>query len=173
MRNMDALFKLVVPAIFLLFWALGQVLNKEVKPPPRPIPGPPPPLPPGGQNPVAEPFRPPAPARPPEILILETRTGNEPTRPGRSRRGTRARPPAPAPAAPRPGLVTLSAKLDAPAPAATHEAARVAPVPPHPSLTALREALTTPERTRQALLVAEILGPPVALRSRRRPPSAR
>jgi hypothetical protein len=173
MRNLDALFKLVVPAIFLLFWALGQVLNKEIKPPLRPMPGPPP----GGRDPAGEPFRPPAPpaspqparpARPPEILILETRS-TEPPRGGRSRRTARSKPAAPAPPAPapRPGLVSLATRLDSPPSSQTDVAARVAPAPPHPALAALREALTTPERTRQALLVAAILGPPAALRHRR------
>ncbi len=130
MNKFDALFKLIVPALFLLFWALGQVLNKEVRPAPRPPVEP-------GRDP--KPLWPPPPPanRPEEIVILDrpARPAAGTARPGLQERGRRTTPRKPAPASttpprtepsrPRPPLEAL----DGASARREHARARVPPSP--------------------------------------------
>jgi hypothetical protein len=178
-NQLEILAKLIIPALFLLAWALNQVLNKEAPAPPA---GPLPRRPPGGLPPAPMPGQRPAPreviwqetapppprrepmAGPDEIIILgsETRPARPaPVVPVRRRRPRSAPPAPPKPEPPKPTLAT-----DRPA----------APIIPPPSpatvdpaLAAIRQALTSPARLRQAFLLREILDRPLTLRRPRLP----
>jgi hypothetical protein len=175
-NELEILAKLIIPALFLIAWALNQVLNKEAQQPPA---GPLPRRPPGGLPPAPMPGQRPAPreviwqesppppprrepmAGPDEIIILGSET--KPLRPSPAvpvrRRRSRSAPPAPPkPEPPRPAI--SAARPPAPP-----------PPPPiavlvFPSLAKVREALSSPARLREAILLREIFDKPLALRGR-------
>lgn len=175
----EALAKLILPALFFVIaWALNQVLNREAAPgggmrPARPPGGlPPAPLPGdrGGRDLIWQEAAPPLPRREPmagpdEIIIIGSETRpprGGPVVPVRRRRppptAAPARPEPPRPVAPPPSLAPS---------AATAEPLPSKVVPRSATLGALRETLMSPTRLRDALMLREILDPPVALRTTR------
>ena len=173
-------FKIILPLILLVFWALSQILGREVRQPPRPVPRG---LPGGG--PPREPLQslwPPEPARgpankAPDILILD-----EPARRPRSaaaaslersapsvrpRRAARKAAQAPAvTSVPERSLARIElAPLTAPSEPATKKEATVGDFT-DTMATAVREGLQSPQRVREALVLSEVLQPPLALRGR-------
>lgn len=221
-NDLDALLKLIIPAIFLIVWAISQLANREEpQPKPRPLPRgggglPPRPLPgprpreaggPREQPPMrwGEPAEPLAtvpqepeprrgPAPPDEIVILGTEirpprpTPHRPASRGSSRPrpapGSRRTPQTPAPIRPEPitpphadlsGLGSLTTPIQPfatgaqgrPLPIATPAAAPGPPtIAPMPITEQVRGALGSPERVREALVLNELLAPPLALRRR-------
>lgn len=214
-NNVELLIRLIIPALFLLAWALNQVLNKEVRPapPPRgPVPDPfrnrlPP-----AQRPAAgtllerlERTAPPPPRPSPalnpgqEFVIIETesRPSRSPSAaPTPSRAGRRNRNPkrsqqggSSGGSSPKKGdsqdrnrqsgignLATglTSAPVNVPLAGIGNLSAGAANLDPpevvrNPALGTLRDAIASPERIRQAILLNEILQPPIALRRSRRP----
>lgn len=225
---MDDLLKLIIPAIFLIVWALGQLLNREKanpQPQPRPIPreggglptrpelAPRPrepsrlpeptmrwgdlettaePIP---ERPVAKPRR--TTAESEEIVILGSEIGPpraSPHRPAargssrprpapgleprRSRRASTPVRPEPTPE-PKRTLGKLGELATSVQPLAIDDAssslggstsAEMSVSPDRGSAPKgewIRAALTSPERVREALILNEVLGPPLARRPRR------
>lgn len=173
--QLEALAKLILPALFFVIaWALNQVLSRDAAQlpggmrPPRPPGGLPPAPMPGdraGREVIWQEAPPPIPRREPmagpdEIIIIGTetrpaRTGPVvPVRRRRSRSNQAAARPAPVPPAPRPEASPTPAAARVPLPV------RAAPV----NLARLRASLASPERLREAFMLQEILGRPVALR---------
>lgn len=198
-NNIDNLFRLLVPAIFLVLWALHQLFNKENAPPPTNRPGgglgprpggPPRPATDYGREvpyrdptgPVPGPTRAASSAPEDEIVIIRSETARPAGVGGGPPRDAR-RPPRPRPS--RPGRGSREPRREAPEPRPGPEAPVPATPPPPttggpaspiliglaPPLSAdeLRRALTSPSRIREAILVNEILQPPKALRGRRGP----
>ena len=216
MNKFDELLKLIIPAIFLIVWALSQLFNREGQParqrsrpmpregggagglPRRPMPGDRDPSTrwpeleePSLSTPVQEERR----RRNDEIVILGTETRaprTPPHRPatrGSSRSRSAAtrrtgRDPAPTrpepPAGPTKNLTTLGSLTTSLQPVdlsfETRTMGILSPaaqpmIPPATTVTrteGLRNALRTPERIREALVLNELLGPPVGLRGARR-----
>jgi hypothetical protein len=213
-NNVELLIRLIIPALFLLAWALNQVLNKEAPPAPQrgPIPDPFRNVRPPGQRPPgtllerlernAPPQRPTPTLRPgQEIVIVESesrpsrpqqkppqqqqqsaqrgeRRNRQPRRPSpsagpltpaRGQAEARDRPRASSTANLTPGLT------DAPVGAPGGMSSTASPVQdleprdlaPNPALDILRAAIASPATIRQAILINEILQPPVVLRGRR------
>jgi hypothetical protein len=188
----NELFKLIVPAVLLLVWALNQLFNKEVNPPinrgtglgPRP----------GGLPPAPRSMDRGTGGNADDVLVIRPETIRAQPRPGTSvaaRRQARAKPAAPAPAKrpePAPSRTlgaplsqgvaqTIDRPLDvrplAQATSAQSESAKVtAPIGPatvpNPALLGLRAALGSPARLRETFVLNELLQPPLALRGRRR-----
>lgn len=224
---MDELLKLVIPAIFLIVWAVGQLLNREAAKPPRPprprAAGGLPPRPDLAPRPREAPrlpeptmrwgdqeeSKPPSiPARPlleprrtvgdpDEIVILGSETGPPRAAPHRPAARGSSRP-RPAPGAKRSRKVTEPSLRVEPLQASSKNLATVAgltsgairpmdvadtagplgaSMPAEsvraigsasgPKVQRLRTALATPERIRDALILNEVLGPPVSRRPRR------
>lgn len=213
MNNNELLIRLIIPALFLLAWALNQVMNKDARPePPQrgPLPDPfrnrlPPAQRPAGGTFVErfERTAPPPPRPSPmmrpgeEIVIVETETRPlrppsaatatpTPSRPGRRNRNPRR----PQPATPPSGTAakkgeparqsTLSnlatgltgAPVNVPVGGINGMSPGIADADPRlfnqsPALDELRDAIASPDRIRQAILLNEILQPPLALRGRR------
>ena len=181
-NNPADLLKLLLPIFFLVLWAVSQIMNRQgaarsrnaglgVNPRPNPGLGPRP----GGLPPAPRPNNRPTyrePTPPPNrpgasddgivILSEESARRNRPgPGPGKGRGGKPNRRPANAPApaalpaskAPEVDFTGISAvKADALRP---------------PEIRSLREALRSPERFREALILNELLGPPISRRPRR------
>lgn len=200
-NNIDNLFKLLVPAIFLILWALNQLFNKENNPqagrpggslgprpgsrpatiPPRPAPG-------NTRPEVADPRNPYAASRttPPTasedgIVILRSETVRPPTAPRTTpkepRRNPRNRPArsGQAPGDGRSGRAAREPRRESPEPRPAVVPNRLSPsqnqgpplligVTTPITATEMRRALTQKERIREAVLISELLRPPVAMR---------
>jgi hypothetical protein len=185
-QNADALFKLIIPGIFLLLWILGQLFNREMNEARN------------GRRPLGDPLgpRPDRPGRPGGVpdsgldpsdpmSVIDPRTGrpvavvfpgaaNDP-RQSRSRQGRpnprrgepnrgRGRPPAADPSArpPQPGSIAASLAqppqlVEAPqSPTASRGQAAI-------DVGQIRDWLGSPERVREAILVSQILSRPRGL----------
>lgn len=222
-NNVDILIRLIIPALFLLAWALNQVLNKEAPPQPQRGPNPDPfrnRLPPAQRPPgtllerlertAPPPPKPAPPLRPgQEMVIVESesrpsrpsagsapagsssssstsrtnRRNRNPRRPAsgggsasassstpkRGESGDRSRSSAFANLAPgltdSPVNATGGMMSATPSPIEDLDPRDLAP---NPARDALQQAIASPDRIRQAILINEILQPPVALRGRPR-----
>lgn len=192
--NLGDLLKLIIPALFLVIWAVNQLLGKEeVTAPPRgqpigPRPGglPPAPRPPAsasqqvpqGSAQPASPAQPPRPkpasfANPEEIFVIRADAEPNPRpaprpAPAPARRQPRPKPSkrAPEPTAPK-WLTPLPTSLET-----TPLSVQAPSAGPATSLTTavhpLAELVRSPDRLREALILNEVLGPPRALRGPRR-----
>lgn len=192
-NNLEFLIKAVIPALVMIVWAISQVMNREAPQPPPGRGGPWPNRPPGGLPPARMPGEgagpreviwqegpPPPPRREPaagpdEILILGTETRPvRPAPPGPPRRTRRPRPaqagaPRPEPARPkssslvgdRSAATSLKSAPGTPEPSPATAAPRDAVAP---RAAGFREALADPARLRDALVLGEVLGTPLALR---------
>ncbi len=217
-NNVELLIRLIIPALFVVAWALNQVLSKEARPapPPRgPVPDPfrnrlPP-----ARRPADDPFlgkferlAPPPPRPSPtlnpgqEFVIVEseTRSARAPSTaaapPTPSRAGRRNRNPRrPASSASTSGsastkggqpdrnrqgaIANLATGLtDAPVAGVSANPLGRTDLDPRasvsiPMLDVLRDVMATPGQVRQAILLNEILQPPIALRGRRPGPGPR
>jgi hypothetical protein len=189
---MDDLLKLLFPAFFLVLWALNQLLNKEGTPQPQPRPGGLGPRPGGALPPAPRPAeRPrtaaagparPAPARvgPPgrddDIVILRSESVR-PAPGARTNRGRAARagkPKAAAEVVPRQtdgrSLTTVAPSVAPSAAAApASQGTLLIGVPARLTGQDIRRALGSLDRVREAILINEVLQPPVSRRGPRRP----
>ena len=186
--------KLIVPLIFLAFWGLKQIFEREPqRQPGRPAGfGPRPDAPPGGPRPgVAPGVRDPAvrwsgQGAPPsrrddEVIIIrpESILPDSPSaRPGANRRRSQPRPTSQRiePERPRPITSAITPLVAQPlrglgpislAKQADVVATTTASAPL--AAPAIAQALRSPERLREAFILNEVLQPPVALRRIRRP----
>ncbi len=197
-NNVDALFKLLVPAIFLVLWALNQLFNKENQAQPGrpgsslgPRPGSPnaPRPAPGSTRPeIADPKNPYAANRsaPPagkddEIVILRSETVRPPA--GSSRRNARSRT---SRTSQSPNGVRSGRSSSEPRRESTGTRSQSVPIPISPSQSTpsgsplligvaaplsaadVQGSMSDRERIREAILINELLQPPLALRRRRR-----
>lgn len=191
--NLGDLLKLVIPALFLVIWAVNQLLGKEeVTAPPRgqpigPRPGglPPAPRPPASQEVpqgwTSSPTAPPQPPTPrpkpvafqPEDVFVIRADGDSIVRPapGPALRPARSKPPRKRsePAASRRLGEPLPTSVNA-APIDVNLGVSSSSPTPVPTTTAhpLAELIRSPGRLREALILNEVLGPPRALRGVRR-----
>lgn len=213
----DFPFKLIVPAIFLVFWVLNQLFGQENKAAPAPAKGQPlGPRPPGRMPPAPRPstapvvrdptlrwpspsesggvsVRRPTPSGAEEILIIRPEAPPRPGGGGTSARRPKANSSAGAkraePAKARPlisavapstaqGLDQSSGPVSpAPTSASAAKTAAASPAAPmvttqgpvaSPSLSGLLLAARSPSQLRDAIILSELLQPPVALRTPRR-----
>lgn len=192
-QNADALFKLIIPGIFLLLWVLGQLANREnptARGPRRPLQDPlgprPDRIPPTGASspsPALDSGRglvaiDPRTGRPAGVVFIESesdprasraRSGRQSPRRGESGRG---RKPAPAsqprssasPSTPLAGPLSTPSWSADPSASSSVEALES----PATSAAALRDILQNPQRVREALVASQVLGPPPGLARLRR-----
>jgi hypothetical protein len=186
MNNVEELLKLLIPAFFLVLWALNQLLNKESNAPQAPGRpgglGPRPGVPPTPRPAMERPREVPVPPRPQttpagrddEIVILRSETVRPPA-PGNVRRGQRARPgrgvgrqgAAPAARTGYEGKAETRSLIEmrpTQGPVETPQETLRIGVPSPISADDLRSRMRSLDRVREAILLNEILQPPVSLR---------
>jgi hypothetical protein len=211
MRNIEIVLKLLVPILFLVVWALNQVLSRDAKQAPGPIARKPPVPPPGGgwggpasmerrlgpntgrdevvilpgeRRPASpQPSFAPTPQKAPGPNPFEAtaaRGGAGQTARARKNRRQAATTSTPAPSAepsrrvgaavrPTGGMSAATATgiaASGPGSLLDTDQTVIRIAKPNEALIALKAAMSTPRDMRQALILAEVLRPPVSMRRR-------
>lgn len=194
MNNVEELLKLLIPAFFLVLWALNQLLNKDTNAPGAPgRAGAAPVARPGGLPPAPRPMErareAPAPSRPAskptagpgrdnDIIILppDNVRPSKGRRAGRSRSGADGQPAGTAQpfgsaergAANRPLVETAASGSPSSSPPSLPLGTLHIGVPSPLTSNQIRSTLGSIDRIREAFVLSELLSPPVSRRSRRR-----